>query len=91
MRNDYQEKYTHPKLREKIKEQLKSSAKGGKKGKIKNHFNLPYKIICCTKKIYIRTNIFHLIIYVNYLIIRRLYLSFKKDDSNCKLLQKQFY
>jgi hypothetical protein len=31
-KKDYDEKYTHPELREKIKEEIKASDKGGKKG-----------------------------------------------------------
>src|SRR5918993_745042 len=31
-KQDYEEKYTHPELREKIKEEIKASDKGGEKG-----------------------------------------------------------
>jgi hypothetical protein len=31
-KQDYEEKYTHPQLREKIKEEIKASDKGGKEG-----------------------------------------------------------
>ena len=32
-KQDYEEKYTHPELREKIKEEIKASDKGGEKGR----------------------------------------------------------
>ena len=31
-KQDYEEKYTHPELRERIKEEIKASSKGGKEG-----------------------------------------------------------